>query len=223
MKRRICRWRPITMGSACGVEAPNCTIVMTAAAAATGTTVCMTMHNWQWSASDWLGCRCVAWATASIASKTRHSTATAGKKPGQTPRLQRRFVLSPANRWNLPVLLYRKLSKVWTLWAWRGCPLVTISGRRAKKRRRGVRTCYSLSRGMALPTKIGPDEAESEGCGGSTVEDDNEVWPDFHRNPKGWGQFPPFHRRSSLEDTPYSSLLAPRTEKNWLPAPPVGK
>jgi hypothetical protein len=85
------------------------------------------------------------------------------------------------------------------------------------------RACYSLSRGAALRTKIGPDEAESEGCGGSTVEDDNEVWPDLRRNPEGWGQFSPFRRHSSLEDTPYSSLLASRTEKNWLPAPPVGK
>src|ERR1700692_4220446 len=40
---------------------------------------------------------------------------------------------------------------------------------------------------------------------------------------EGWGQFSPFLRHSSLEDTPYSSLLAPRTEKNWLPAPPAGK
>jgi len=38
-----------------------------------------------------------------------------------------------------------------------------------------------------LRGKIMPDEAESKGCGGSTVEDDNEVWPDFARNPKGEG------------------------------------
>src|SRR5271157_6568641 len=47
MKRRICRWRAMTMGSAWGAEAPNCTITITAAAIAAGTTVCMTMHNWQ--------------------------------------------------------------------------------------------------------------------------------------------------------------------------------
>jgi len=121
MKRRIWLGRAITMGSAWGVEAPNCTMMMAAAAAATGTTVCMTMHNWQWSASDWLECRCVTWATASIASRTRQRTATVGKKPGKkplsAPRLPRRFVLSPVNRWNLPVLFYRKPSKVWTLWA----------------------------------------------------------------------------------------------------------
>ena len=69
----------------------------------------------------------------------------------------------------------------------------------------------------------GGDEAESEGCGGSTVEDENEVWPDLRRNPEGWGQFSSFLRHASLEDSPYSSLLTPRTEKNWLPAPPAGK
>src|ERR1700727_1279541 len=76
---------------------------------------------------------------------------------------------------------------------------------------------------MALRRKIGPNEAESEGCGGSTVEDDNEGWTDLRRDPEGWGQFSPFLRPSSLEDSRYSSLLAPRTGKNWLPAPPAGK
>src|ERR1022692_4133479 len=74
---------------------------------------------------------------------------------------------------------------------------------------------------MALRAKIRPDEAESEGCGGSTVEDENEVWPDFRRNHSGRGQFSSFRRRSSLADTRYASLLIPRTEKNWLPAPPA--
>jgi len=58
---------------------------------------------------------------------------------------------------------------------------------------------------------------------GPTVKDDNEVWTDLRRNPEGWGQFSPFLRHSSLEDTPYSSLLVPRTEKNWRPAPAAGK
>ena len=48
--------------------------------------------------------------------------------------------------------------------------------------------------------KIRPVEAESEGCGGPTVEYDNEEWADFPRNPKGWGQFSRFPRRSSLGD-----------------------
>src|SRR5208283_2343555 len=75
----------------------------------------------------------------------------------------------------------------------------------------------------ALRAKIGPDEAEPEGCGGSTVEGENEVWPDLRRNPEGWGQFSSSLRRSSLADTRYAPLLAPRPEKNWLPAPPSGK
>jgi putative ABC transport system ATP-binding protein len=69
-----------------------------------------------------------------------------------------------------------------------------------------------------LLAKIGRDEAESEGCGESTVEDDNEVWANFRRNPKGRGGFPPWLRRSSLKYTPYSALLAPRPDENPLPA-----
>ena len=47
MKRRICGWRATTMGSAWGVEAPSCTMMMIAAAVATGATVCMAMQSWQ--------------------------------------------------------------------------------------------------------------------------------------------------------------------------------
>ena len=47
----------------------------------------------------------------------------------------------------------------------------------------------------ALRTKIGPGAAESEGCGGTKVEDDNKVWADLRRNPEGRGQFSPFRRR----------------------------
>jgi hypothetical protein len=54
-----------------------------------------------------------------------------------------------------------------------------------------------------------PDEAEPEGCGGPTVEGENEVWHDFPHNPKGRGQFSRFPRRSSLADTLYASLLTP--------------
>ena len=39
---------------------------------------------------------------------------------------------------------------------------------------------FTLPQRVALPAKIRPDEAESEGCGGSTVEGENEIWPDFH-------------------------------------------
>ena len=37
---------------------------------------------------------------------------------------------------------------------------------------------------MALRAQIGPDEAEDDGCGGSTAQDDNEVWTDFHPSDK---------------------------------------
>ena len=57
--------------------------------------------------------------------------------------------------------------------------------------------------------KIGPDEAEPEGFGGSKVEGDNEVWPDFIRNPKGRGGFSRSLRRSSLKYIEYIALLSP--------------
>jgi hypothetical protein len=66
----------------------------------------------------------------------------------------------------------------------------------------------------ALRAKIRPDEAESEGCGGTTVEDENEVWPDFCRNPEGEGGFSRSLRLSSLKYTRYLSLLVSRTQKN---------
>jgi hypothetical protein len=40
---------------------------------------------------------------------------------------------------------------------------------------------------VALLAKIGPDQAEAEGFGGSKVEADNNVWPDLRRSPKGRG------------------------------------
>src|ERR1035437_6550719 len=73
-----------------------------------------------------------------------------------------------------------------------------------------------------LRAKIRPDEAEPEGCGGSTVEGENEEWPDFRSSPKGRGQFSPALRPSSLGYARYPSLLIPRSEKKWLPSPPTG-
>ena len=74
---------------------------------------------------------------------------------------------------------------------------------------------FTLLGWMALRVKIGPNEAEPEGCGGSTVKGENEVWPDFRRNPSGRGQFSRFPRRSSLADTRYP----PHESKNdsWGP------
>jgi hypothetical protein len=65
-----------------------------------------------------------------------------------------------------------------------------------------------------LRAKIRLDETESAGCGGTTAKDNNEVWPDFGRNPKRKGEFPRLLRPSSLKYTRYSSLLASRTRKN---------
>jgi hypothetical protein len=49
---------------------------------------------------------------------------------------------------------------------------------------------------MALRAKIGPDKAEAEGFGGSKVEADNAVWPDFRSQPEGTG--PIFPLSSSI-------------------------
>jgi hypothetical protein len=51
MKSRSWRCRAMMMGSAWGAEAPSCTITMAAVVAATCARVCITMHNWQLSAS----------------------------------------------------------------------------------------------------------------------------------------------------------------------------
>jgi hypothetical protein len=42
---------------------------------------------------------------------------------------------------------------------------------------------------MALRVKIGPEQADPKGFGGSKAEDENDVWPDFRCNPSGRGQF----------------------------------
>ena len=86
---------------------------------------------------------------------------------------------------------------------------------------RDVPGCIDIHRCAALRGKIRPDEAEPEGCGGSTAEGENEVWPNLRRNPKGRGQFSSFRRCSSLADTRYASLLTPRSEKKLAPVAAV--
>ncbi len=71
------------------------------------------------------------------------------------------------------------------------------------------RVCHSLSRWMALPTKIGPDEADSEGCGGSTAEDDNECMARFAQQPEGLG--PIFPISSFLVARRHPVSVAPLT------------
>src|ERR1022692_1654346 len=61
---------------------------------------------------------------------------------------------------------------------------------------------------MALREKIGPDEAEPEGCGGSTVEGENDVWPDLLHNPKGRANFP---ISSSLVASRHPVCITPRS------------
>jgi hypothetical protein len=73
----------------------------------------------------------------------------------------------------------------------------------------------------ALRVKIRLNEAEPEGCGGSTVEGENEVWPDLRRNPSGRANFPHFvvARRLDTLGICLSSIL--KLRKNWLPARPT--
>ena len=69
----------------------------------------------------------------------------------------------------------------------------------------------------SLRAKIAPDEAESEGCGGTTVEDDNEVWRNLRRNPKGWGQFDHISRRG-FPEPPDLMRLFPQEKSHSLPS-----
>jgi hypothetical protein len=61
----------------------------------------------------------------------------------------------------------------------------------------------------ALRAQISSYEAEAEGCGGSTVEADNEVWANLRRNPKGRGRFssPQPAKLTGDPDFPISSSL----------------
>lgn len=47
MKSRDGRLRTTVIGLACGAEVPSRTSTITAATAAAGAKVCITMHNWQ--------------------------------------------------------------------------------------------------------------------------------------------------------------------------------
>jgi hypothetical protein len=73
-----------------------------------------------------------------------------------------------------------------------------------------------------LRAEIGADEAEAAGFGEPKVKADNEVWTDFRRNPKGRGH-PLFEFRPDLfvaRRLHMPDMLAPRYQKNWLPALP---
>jgi hypothetical protein len=62
---------------------------------------------------------------------------------------------------------------------------------------------------MALRAKIGLDEAEAEGFGGSKVEADNEVWPDFLPQPTGTG--PIFLISASIVARMHPASVAPHS------------
>src|ERR1700745_1917975 len=91
---------------------------------------------------------------------------------------------------------------------------------------RPIQGLLTLLGRAALRAKIRPDdagvpidrsssmgwEAESAAHGETTCKDENEVWPNFRRNPKGRGQFSRLRCRSSLEGSNIrrSSLLEAR-------------
>ena len=83
--------------------------------------------------------------------------------------------------------------------------------------------CYQLSRRWRCGRKSVQTRRSPKAVAGPQSRATTKYGPICAATPGGWGQFSPFRRHSSLEDTPYSSLLVPRTEKNWLPAPPAGK
>ena len=73
-----------------------------------------------------------------------------------------------------------------------------------------------------------------ENRGDPTIEGENEVWPDFHPSdfvvgdpgfapqPEGTGPIFPILSSLVAPVVNYSALLAPKTQKNWLPPPPPG-
>jgi hypothetical protein len=75
--------------------------------------------------------------------------------------------------------------------------------------------------GQRCKIKFGQTKRRVKGCGGPTFETDNEVWPDFGRNPAGRGHFSSPLCHSSLRYARYLSLLFPRSEKKWLPSLPI--
>ncbi len=70
---------------------------------------------------------------------------------------------------------------------------------------------------MALRAKIGPDEAEPEGCGGSTVKGENEVWPDF--SPQPFGPGPIFPISSSIVASRHPVCVTPHSLNSEKLAP----
>src|SRR6266702_6622397 len=76
---------------------------------------------------------------------------------------------------------------------------------------------FTILRWMALRAKIGPDEAEPEGCGGSTVEGENEIWPDF--SPQPFGPGPIFPISSSIVASRHPVCVTPHSLNSEKLAP----
>jgi hypothetical protein len=66
----------------------------------------------------------------------------------------------------------------------------------------------------------GADEAEPEGCGGSTVEGENEVWPHVRFQPEGPGPIFPISASIVASRRPVCVTPHSLNSKNWLPEPP---
>src|SRR5438034_10934434 len=60
-------------------------------------------------------------------------------------------------------------------WVSRQCRVVAFSLRKTPIDTEALHDTYRKN-APALRAQIGPDEAEAEGCGGSTVKADNEEW-----------------------------------------------
>jgi hypothetical protein len=82
MKSLGCQYRTTASASTTGAGLPMLTRTTIAAAIETGAAECIAMHSEQWSGSLSSGCTCATWTTATIASKARHSKATAPKARG---------------------------------------------------------------------------------------------------------------------------------------------
>jgi hypothetical protein len=72
-----------------------------------------------------------------------------------------------------------------------------------------ARACSHYWGGWRCERKFGQTRRRPKAVAGPTVEDGNEVWADFRRNPKGRSQFSRFRCHSSLQwsTTARSSLL----------------
>ena len=108
MKSWGCSWRLAARTPGTGAVCASSTRISATMVTAVGTTVCMVMQSWQWSASVGFACVCTAWATASIASSARHNSAIATIPRDRGPWRLPSCVSRERNKQNSPV--YRILA-----------------------------------------------------------------------------------------------------------------